>query len=55
MKRKMAKPEGPRRAAPQGLKEQEHLDSRSRQLLKEGNRKRALLSPSQPHSKTFGH
>jgi hypothetical protein len=56
MKRRTPKAEPPPHPrAPQGLKDQEELSGRSRQLLKEVNRKRGALSPSSPHSKTYGH
>jgi hypothetical protein len=57
MKPRATKLETPRLKTPKSLKTQEDLSGRSKQLLKEGKgkRKRAILSPSQPHSKTFGH
>ena len=56
MKRQSPKPE-PKAPAPQKWpKDLNALPVGSKQLLKKGNRKqRAILSPSQPHSKTFGH
>jgi hypothetical protein len=55
MKRKGWNPELEVPAAQKLPKAEKALPAASRQLLKKGNRnKRATISPSQPHSKTFG-
>jgi hypothetical protein len=56
MKRKPMGNDPPPAAKPKARKDQGAVPARAKQLLKKGNRKqRAVLSPSQLHSKTFGH